>query len=131
MNVIKNHFKLRRPCNNCPFLKTGAIELAPGRLEGIIDGLTKDDHSTFQCHKTVHNERTGGEWNEEGVYEASGQESMCAGAIIYLEKAGRPTVGMRLGRAFGIYDPQKLMPSFQDVIEPMHLTKDDKQPEEK
>lgn len=48
-------------------LERGAIELAPGRLDGIIEQLTSDDHSTFPCHKTLHCAR-GGEWNEEGEY---------------------------------------------------------------
>lgn len=50
---LKHHYRLKRPCSNCPFLKEGAIELAPGRLHGIIEQLTSDDHSTFPCHKTV------------------------------------------------------------------------------
>ncbi|WP_232469878.1 hypothetical protein [Burkholderia ubonensis] len=113
-----SHFKLRRPCENCPFLKVGAIELAPGRLDGIVDALLRDDRGTFHCHKTVHNERTGGEWDGDGNYVASGHESMCAGAMIYLEKLGRPTVGMRLGRVLGLYDAGRLRPAFADVIDP-------------
>ncbi|KVD52832.1 hypothetical protein WI87_26260 [Burkholderia ubonensis] len=116
--AIENHFKLRRPCENCPFRKNGAIQLAPGRLAGIIKHLVRDDHGTFQCHKTVHNQHTGGEWDDDGNYVASGQESMCAGAMIYLEKIGRPTVGMRLGRVLGLYDSERLLPSFGDIIDP-------------
>jgi len=114
----QNLFKLRRPCPNCPFLKQGAIELAPGRLDGIVETLVSDDHSTFHCHKTVHNGRTGGEWDDEGNYAASGNESMCAGAMIYLEKLGRPTVGMRVGHVLGLYSPGDLAPHFDAVIEP-------------
>lgn len=119
LDKIKDHFKLRRPCANCPFLKNGAISLAPGRLEGIVDTLMTDDHSTFQCHKTVHSARTGGEWDDDGNYVSSGQESMCAGAMIYLEKTGRPTVAMRIGRAVGIYQPELLEPHFDLVIDPI------------
>lgn len=115
---FENLFKLRRPCSNCPFLKKGGINLAPGRFEGIVEMLVSDDWSHFHCHKTVHSERTGGEWDDDGNYEASGQESMCAGAMIYLEKAGRPTVGMRLGRAVGMYSPSELEPNFDLVIDP-------------
>lgn len=114
---MENPYKLTKPCGNCPFLKEGAIELRAGRLEGIVEQLVDDDHSTFQCHKTVHNERTGGEWDEEGEYKSSGKESMCAGAMIYLEKIGRPTVGMRLGCVLKMYDPEKLRPSFAAVID--------------
>jgi hypothetical protein len=113
-----NLFSLRRPCGNCPFLKDGAIELAPGRLAGIIETLVTDDHSTFYCHKTVHNCRTGGDWDEDGDYVASGQESTCAGALIFLEKLGRPSVGMRVGRVLRMYSPDDLAPHFDAVIDP-------------
>lgn len=112
------HFRLVKPCANCPFLKDGAIELADGRLDGIIADMVRDDHSTFQCHKTVHNNRTGGDWDDDGKYVPSGHESMCAGAMIYLEKLGRPTVGMRLGRIMGLYSPDRLAASFDDIIDP-------------
>lgn len=95
LNSIETHYRMKTPCVNCPFRKRGAIELAPGRLEGIIEGLMEDDHSTFQCHKTVHSKR-GGEFDENGDYTPSGNESMCAGAASFLMKKGRPTVGMRI-----------------------------------
>lgn len=99
-SVIGKAMRLKTPCNNCPFLKKGAIELRPGRLDGIVDDLLRDDMSTFQCHKTVHH-KNGGEWDEEGVYRPSGNEAMCAGAAAFLMKRGRPTVGMRLGLVTG------------------------------
>jgi len=43
---------------------------------------------------------------------------MCAGAMIYLEKLGLPTVGMRLGRVLGVYSRDDLGPHFDAVIEP-------------
>lgn len=40
----------KRPCSNCPFRCDGAaIELRPGRIEGIIKGLLADDFLTFTC----------------------------------------------------------------------------------
>ena len=105
MNDLNRSLRLKRPCANCPFLKVGAIELAPGRLDGIIDSLTTNDFQTFQCHKTVHSPR-GGTWDEEGeTYTASGHESMCAGAAAYLMKHQRPTVEMRLGFVTGTAKP--------------------------
>lgn len=98
-NPVKHHLRLKKPCGNCPFRVEGAIDLAPGRLEGIIAGLVEDDLSTFQCHATVHCEK-GGEWTEDG-YQPSGHEAMCAGAAAYLWKIGRPTVAMRIGLAIG------------------------------
>jgi hypothetical protein len=115
-------FKLRKPCENCPFRKIGAIDLRPGRVESIIDGLLQDDKSTFLCHKTVHNDRTGGEWHDdedEGArYVSSGKESYCTGALIYLHKARMPNVAMRLGQAFRLFDPATLAASLDDVIDP-------------
>ena len=48
----------KRPCSNCPFrCDDDAIELRPGRLEGIIAGLLRNDMSTFVCHKTLDTQR--------------------------------------------------------------------------
>lgn len=115
--MIAQHLKLKKPCGNCPFLKEGAIGLEYGRLQGIIDNLMTDDMSTFRCHKTVHNSRTGGEFLEDGAYIPSGKESMCAGAMVYLEKAGRSTVAMRIGRAMRVYHPDNLASHFDAVID--------------
>jgi hypothetical protein len=116
-SVMERHFALKAPCENCPFRVQGAIELEPGRLEGIIKGLVEDDQSTFHCHKTVHSNATGGDWDDYGNYVASGKEAMCAGAMMYLEKLGRPTVGMRIGRILGSYDPSKLEKHHDHVID--------------
>lgn len=106
---LKRHYRMKRPCSNCPFLKEGAIELHPDRLPSIIDGLVTDDYSTFQCHKTVHSAQ-GGEWDEDDegntAYKPSGHESMCAGAAAYLMKHRRPTVGMRMAFAFDVATPE-------------------------
>ena len=125
MDEIKRHLKLKKPCHNCPFKKDGAINLADGRLENIISTLVTDDMSTFQCHQTVHNAKTGGEFDDDGNYQASGKESMCAGAMIYLEKLGRPTVMMRLGRLRGVYHPDQLKQQFESVIEPSNKDNQD------
>lgn len=117
LDVVSTHFRLKRPCKNCPFRKTGGIELEPGRLQGIVDDLASNDQATFQCHETVHG-KSGGEWNDEGQYEASGKEAMCAGAMIYLEKLGRPTVTMRLGQLWRFYKPQALLAHEDAIIDP-------------
>lgn len=85
--------------------------------------LVSDDHSTFYCHKTCHNGRTGGDWYDDGTYAASGQESMCAGAKIYLEKLGRPRVGMRVGGVLGMSSPDDIAPHFDAVIESVNLAR--------
>lgn len=116
-DIVATHFRLIKPCGNCPFRKEGAIDLESGRLQGIVNHLVHDDHSTFHCHVTVVG-KTGGEWDEEGQYTASGNEAMCAGAMIYLEKLGRPTVGMRLGRLWGRYQPRAMLAHHDLIMEP-------------
>lgn len=105
-NSFEHHLRLKKPCENCPFLTEGAIELAPGRLEGIIEQLLTDDYSTFQCHKTVHSKR-GGEWDDNGNYTPSGHEAMCAGAAAVLMKRRRPTVAMRIAFVQGAARPDQ------------------------
>lgn len=116
MNPIQNHYRLKKPCANCPFRKEGAIDLEPGRLEQIVDTLVKDDYSTFHCHKIVHSEM-GGEWDEYGNYKASGKEAMCAGACAYLMKAGRPTVGMRVAFVTGFAKPSDWIAVYNEVVD--------------
>lgn len=57
-------------CSNCPFRKEGAIELRPGRVEGIIAHLLGRDYNVFPCHKTTHG--------------AAKEESACMGALAYM-----------------------------------------------
>lgn len=110
--------RLKKPCPDCPFNKEDAIELRPGRLEGIIESLVEDDVSTFHCHLTVHS-KVGGTWDDEGVYTPSGNEALCAGAAAYLQKIGRPTLGMRFGIALGIVEPDHWESAKELVIEPL------------
>ncbi len=96
MDDLRQHFRLKRPCKNCPFRREGGVPLSPGRMEGIINGLLADDMSTFPCHKTLdyaNSER----WDEDGGYTSTGREAMCAGAAALLWQRGMPNVAMRLG----------------------------------
>lgn len=100
---FSSFYRLRKPCANCPFLKEGAIELRPGRLEGIIKGLLRDDSQTFNCHKTLNRSE---DLDEELDHSGNPRrikdgEKMCAGAAAYLLKVGRPSVGMRYARITG------------------------------
>ncbi len=100
-------FKLKAPCGNCPFLREGALPLRDGRVEDIARTLVLDDYSTFSCHKTLPHQR-----------KTKGPEAHCAGALIYLEKAKRPSVWMRLAASTGIYDAQTMRASWDRIIEP-------------
>ena len=116
---------LKKPCGNCPFRKEGAIDLRPGRVAGIVRGLLADDTQNFFCHKTVYAKKTGGRAIEleDGTttYQTSSRESACAGAMVFLLKAGAPSVAMRMGAALGLIDFRELESQFGDVIEPETL----------
>jgi hypothetical protein len=115
------NLNLRKPCANCPFLRDGAINLAPGRLASIIDDLAADDGINFQCHKTIHSAR-GGDWEEDGngnqQYHPSGNESVCVGAAIYMLKIGRPSVSMRFALIAGMITLDELTAQNNKIIEP-------------
>ncbi|HGL3854507.1 TPA: hypothetical protein ACKE3U_003836 [Klebsiella aerogenes] len=97
---IKRLFQMKRPCPDCPFLKSGGIDLHEGRLEQIKVGLLEDDQRPFQCHKTTYS--TGGGYDEEsGRYVPSGKEVYCAGAMTFLYANRRMNVPMRLGIIYG------------------------------
>lgn len=109
IDAFQRYYAMPKPCANCPFLKSGAIELRPGRLKGIVESLLANDHETFVCHKTVHCSK-GGDWDEEaGEYRDSGNEMACAVATLYLLNQGRPSVGMRLAMAFGVLQYKEMI----------------------
>lgn len=94
-----HYFRLKKPCANCPFRgDEKAISLSPGRLEQIKSDLLADDHSSFDCHKTVY------KVNSTAKRKRS-DRSMCAGAARFLMQEGRPTVNMRLAFALDIIKP--------------------------
>lgn len=97
-------FALTSPCDNCPFRKDVQPYLREERVRELDRALVQ---ATFDCHKTTF--ATGGEYgDEDGVYKRSGREVHCAGALIMLEKMGRPSQMMRIAGRLGIYDPDAL-----------------------
>lgn len=97
MNV--KYFDLKRPCANCPFRNDAqAIGLAAGRLDQIKSDLLSDDHSSFDCHKSVYRKNS-------TEHKPKDQRKMCAGAAKFLMEQGRPTVSMRLAFALGVVKP--------------------------
>lgn len=92
----------KRPCANCPFRRDGAaIELKPGRVEGVINGLLADDFSTFVCHKTLDSERM-----------------TCAGAVAVMAKLERLPVIARLGLHVGVLSEDDIAESMALVLDP-------------
>lgn len=103
-------------------MREGAIDLAPGRLEGIVSDLAADDHGNFQCHKTVHSKH-GGEWEAgeygEQCYTPSGNESMCIGSAIYMLKIGRPSISLRLALMLKMISLEELTAQNDVIIAPL------------
>jgi hypothetical protein len=97
-------FNLKSPCRDCPFIKGSRtnITLAKGRLEGIVEGLKKDE--SFICHKTLQSPKT--------------VQEHCAGAMLYLEREDRPNQVMRIAERLGMYDRYRLVQTDR-LIEPM------------
>lgn len=97
--VNTKYFELKRPCANCPFRNDAqAIGLAAGRLDQIKRDLLSDDHSSFDCHKSVYRKNS-------TVQKPKDQRKMCAGAASFLMEQGRPTVSMRLAFSLGLMTP--------------------------
>lgn len=73
-------YKLKRPCDDCPFLREGGIRLAgPERIREILD-----DRVTFPCHKTVDYDDDA----EDGqTMRSTGREQACVGRTIFQLKA--------------------------------------------
>ena len=97
----------KRPCSNCPFRCDGeGIPLEPGRIEGFVSGLLRDDQQTFVCHKTL---------------DSSTQRMTCAGAIGVMSKLGRLPVIARLGLVYGVITTADIDASAAMVIDPTTL----------
>lgn len=95
-------FKQVAPCADCPFLRSGAIELNPGRLDGIIADLLRGQN--FLCHTRY--------------YSHPRVRQPCAGAIIYLEKARRPNHLMIVMQMLGDYPRARFLRHAKRVIDP-------------
>lgn len=75
-------------CKICPFRTDGnAIDLAPGRLEEIKQGLVEGGYNAgmFYCHETTEK----GEWDDDSEdYFPSGDELLCSGSLDYQDEMG-------------------------------------------
>lgn len=92
-------FDLRTPCPQCPFRSDIPAYLTPARVTEIDRSLIQ---ATFPCHKTT-------QFDEDGeVIPSTPGERHCAGALIILEKLGRPSQMMRIAERLGLYDMRKL-----------------------
>lgn len=109
-------FDLKRPCAHCPFRCDIRPFLTAERVEGIEESLVR---STFACHETteyVEDDEGGGD------LAATADSQHCAGALILMEKEGRPSQMMRIAERLGMYDHTNLdmtapvFNTFEDMI---------------
>lgn len=114
--------RLRVPCGDCPWRRDGAIELMPGRLQGIAQGLLARDDSAFFCHKLLSGDRLDEACDEEekkpSGYVSGDKDAMCAGAIAFQLKADRPPVMLRVAFALGASKPSDWDEAKAMVVDP-------------
>lgn len=95
-------FALKRACSDCPFRKQGGIRLNEARTREIAGYfIDASQSSTFPCHKTVDYDN---EDEEDGDRPTSnvGDWQMCAGGMIFADKAGQLSTMMQLGTRLGL-----------------------------
>lgn len=92
-------FDLVRPCKDCPFRSDIPGYLSAARVREIVDAITRQQ-GTFTCHKTNK--------FEDGETIETRDSQHCAGALIFLERLGRPNQMMRIAERLGGYDHTKL-----------------------
>ena len=86
-------YKMTKPCVECPFLKGSGF---------TVKQLKEHASGQFACHKAC-------KVNDDGEFEARNEKTPhCAGALIFLEQAGRPHQMMRIAERLGMYDRTKL-----------------------
>lgn len=82
-------FRLKAPCDNCPFRRDVNMRLRPERVDLIEKDIRNDRR--FSCHKTTMARRS--EW------------AICAGSLKLIEKMDLRPRFWRMGVAFRIYEP--------------------------
>ena len=116
---MEKQFSLRKTCANCPFRKdAGAIELNPGRREGIILALLTGEQQTFNCHATVY--RKDGR-NFQGDEYRPVDVSHCPGAAAVARKFGRDTVAVQIAERLGMISPDHFDSAADETLDPADL----------
>lgn len=73
------NFHIKKPCDNCPFLKVGGIRLNEQRAIEIIGQIQNEG---FICHKTTHGKMK--------------DRKQCGGSMILCEKENLPNTFTQL-----------------------------------
>lgn len=99
-------FELKKPCDNCPFRRSGGVRLTSGRIADIAGMMLSEDGGAFWCHKTTD--------SVDDDLDSSGHRSTiksqhCAGALIFAEKNGVTTQAMRIAKTLDLYRPDMVL----------------------
>lgn len=87
-------FRLKRPCNNCPFTIGNGSLFRLRRVQSIADG------PAFQCHKTV---------DYSGDEPSHGDKpQQCAGLMAVLLNERRPNQIMQVAERLGHFKPDEV-----------------------
>lgn len=91
------NYTMTKPCKECPFLIGSGFR--PQALREHASG-------SFGCHKACDVDES----EQLGIsqFVPNAKTPHCAGALIALEKAGKPHQMMRIAERLGMYDPTKL-----------------------
>jgi hypothetical protein len=98
-------FNVKKPCKDCPFVK-GSITnqtLLPSRMKEIVHDVTHDGH--FFCHKTIDYAK---EKEHGDSFKPIEGEQLCAGSVLYIQRAGANTQFLEIMELLGEYDPSCL-----------------------
>ncbi len=94
---------LRKPCDNCPFVRGGSFQLSGlSRASEIADGLRAD--RSFDCHKTTR---------ETG----NGQPQHCYGAMKVIWAEGGANQMMRIYLRLGVLTEEQIESEPTDCYE--------------
>lgn len=112
-NSVQQQFRLKKPCENCPFRNDeNGIPLMPGRRESIIEDLLTNAASTFHCHKTV-------DYSDETP--KTNKACHCAGAAAVAQKFGRQTQAVQIASRLRIIPFEHYDEAMSVTIEPGDL----------
>jgi hypothetical protein len=99
---------MKSPCANCPFRAEPRFYLIKERAIELQQVLVNEGRG-FHCHKTIDYGKI-----DDGVVTADGcgigerDSEHCAGAMILLQKIGKPNQPMQVCERLGLFNPLEL-----------------------
>jgi hypothetical protein len=105
-DLTPDMFRQKKPCADCPFLKTGGVRHGVDRVFQYAGYFTSEPPATFPCHETRYKGQDNGSWQPW----RKGQ-TICAGGLIFAEKVKRRNALLRWAEKLGWYKPEALQGS--------------------